>query len=154
MFGAGRRARRLMVAGLLALAGCGGGGETPSDAASPAASSPAASSPAASPAASSPVASPAPTASRVVATLTEMNIALDTSTLTPGTVTFVAEEKGQAAHALTISGPGVEAESTPVLEPGDPPAELAVTLRPGSYTLWCPVGSHRQQGMETTLTVS
>lgn len=148
MFGAGRRARGLMVAGLLALAGCGGG-ETPSDGASPAATSPAA-----SPAASSPAASPAATVSRVVATLTEMNIALDTSMLTPGTVTFVAEEKGQAAHALTISGPGVESESTPVLEPGDPPSELTVTLRPGSYTLWCPVGSHRQQGMETTVTVS
>ena len=31
--------------------------------------------------------------------------------------------------------------------------DLSVDLEAGEYTYYCPVGSHRQQGMEGTLTV-
>ncbi len=98
--------------------------------------------------------SPTATGTRVVVTLTEYTVAPAKRTLAPGTYTFVAEEKGQVPHALSISGPGVDTESTTVLSPGDQPAELTATLKAGTYTLWCPVGTHRQQGMETTVNVS
>lgn len=31
--------------------------------------------------------------------------------------------------------------------------EVTVTLRAGSYELWCSVGNHRSRGMQTTITV-
>lgn len=92
------------------------------------------------------------TGTPVNADLTEFAITLSETTFTPGTYTFVAREQGQAPHALSIRGPGVETTSTDVLSPGDPDAPLTVTLSAGEYELWCPVGSHRAQGMETTIT--
>lgn len=54
-------------------------------------------------------------------------------------------------HAVEITGNGVERASTTI----DPGATTAVTasLRPGTYTFYCPVDSHRQAGMVGTLTV-
>jgi uncharacterized cupredoxin-like copper-binding protein len=40
-----------------------------------------------------------------------------------------------------------------VIDPGGADETLTVTLQAGTYELWCPVGSHREQGMETTITV-
>jgi plastocyanin len=96
---------------------------------------------------------PAATATRVTATLTEFSIELSQQTFSPGTYEFVAEEEGQFPHALSIDGPGVDSTSTEVIEPGGASQTLTVTLQPGTYELWCPVGNHRAQGMETTITV-
>ena len=90
----------------------------------------------------------------VTAELTEYAITLDATTFPAGTYTFVAKEEGQAPHAVSIEGPGVNTVSTDVLNPGDADAALTVDLSPGTYILWCPVGNHRAQGMETTITVT
>lgn len=64
-----------------------------------------------------------------------------------------AVNSGAIAHALSISGPGLAEHSTANLAPGMK-AALTVTLRKaGRYTLWCPIGGHRQLGMVTHLTV-
>ena len=55
-------------------------------------------------------------------------------------------------HAIEIEGNGIEQE-TPTAEPGGG-ASVTVDLKPGTYTFYCPVGQHRQAGMEGTLTVS
>jgi uncharacterized cupredoxin-like copper-binding protein len=68
-----------------------------------------------------------------------------------GEVTLHVVNEGATAHGLTLEGPGVEA-STEELAPGES-ADLVVDLPDGAYTLWCPVGGHRAQGMEGTLTV-
>jgi plastocyanin len=54
-------------------------------------------------------------------------------------------------HAVSIEGEGV-AESGDTVEAG---ADSTVTadLQPGTYSYYCPVGQHRQAGMEGTLTV-
>lgn len=132
--GLARSAAALVAAGVL-LTGCGGGDDAGDSAASPAASSPTAQ------------------GTRVDAELTEFAITLGQETFAPGTYTFVAKELGEAPHALSIEGPGVETVSTDVLQPGDAAASVTVDLQPGTYTLWCPVGSHRDQGMETSITV-
>ncbi|MCI0688061.1 MAG: hypothetical protein L0Y54_12600 [Sporichthyaceae bacterium] len=54
---------------------------------------------------------------------------------------------------MSISGPGIDGESTPIIQPGGSSESLTVTLQPGTYQLWCPVGGHRQQGMELSITV-
>jgi uncharacterized cupredoxin-like copper-binding protein len=68
-----------------------------------------------------------------------------------GNTTFRVVNDGQTEHALEIEGAGIE-EETDVLGPGES-AELTVELEEGEYELYCPVGNHREQGMEGTLTV-
>jgi uncharacterized cupredoxin-like copper-binding protein len=130
-----------MAAGALLLVACGGGGE---------------SAPAASPTSPSVTSDASPAGNggtSVTAALTEFRIELSQRAFEAGSYTFVAEEKGQAPHALSIEGPGVDTVSTPVIQPGAAAESLTVTLKTGTYELWCPVGSHRQQGMELTITV-
>jgi uncharacterized cupredoxin-like copper-binding protein len=69
-----------------------------------------------------------------------------------GQVTFNLRNTGGAPHALEIEGQGIE-EETRVIQGGQS-ATLRVNLKPGTYEMYCPVGNHRQQGMEGELTVS
>lgn len=102
--------------------------------------------------------SPAGTGSRtaqantVTAALTDFEVALSTTAFSPGAYTFNAQQKGQRPHALSIKGPGVDA-ATSTIQPGGGDQQLTVTLQPGSYELWCPVGDHEALGMTTTITV-
>jgi uncharacterized cupredoxin-like copper-binding protein len=69
----------------------------------------------------------------------------------PGTYTFVVANSGKAEHALEIDGPGVE-EETQTIGPGGE-AQLTVEIaKAGEYQIYCPVGGHRDLGMEGTLT--
>jgi plastocyanin len=70
----------------------------------------------------------------------------------PGTYVFRAVNDGRAVHALEVEGHGVEAE-TGEIQPGET-AELTVELtEAGEYELYCPVGGHRDQGMDGSVTV-
>ncbi|WP_199178082.1 plastocyanin/azurin family copper-binding protein [Mycobacterium hubeiense] len=84
--------------------------------------------------------------------MNEFTIQLPQQNFRPGTYTFVASNEGQAPHALEIEGPGLE-QATDTLTAGQS-ADLTVTLQPGSYKVYCPVGNHDEQGMNTTITVS
>ncbi|MGH2996790.1 MAG: cupredoxin domain-containing protein [Gaiellaceae bacterium] len=68
-----------------------------------------------------------------------------------GTYTFRAVNRGQAQHALELEGGGVE-EQTKTIGPGES-AELTAKLEAGEYELYCPVGDHKDRGMEGTVTV-
>lgn len=70
----------------------------------------------------------------------------------PGRYTFRAVNTGRAPHALQINGPGVMNARTPVVRPGQY-ADLTVTLNRGIYDFWCPVGNHRQRGMQLDVLV-
>lgn len=82
---------------------------------------------------------------------TEFALELDETTLSPGTYTFVLTNDGQAPHALEVEGEGIHEESDQI-EPGET-TELTVTLEPGTYELYCPVGNHQDQGMTVEITV-
>jgi hypothetical protein len=71
--------------------------------------------------------------------------------LPAGRVTFVVSNGGEERHGFEIEGNGVEQEIEP-LEPGTT-GSLAVDLAPGSYTVYCPLGDHRREGMVMTLEV-
>jgi len=73
------------------------------------------------------------------------------STVKPGTYTFVVTNKGPSSHNLTINGPGVANAATPTFAPGT--KTLTVTLKKGTYDLFCSVPGHRALGMDTKLTV-
>ncbi|HEX7292711.1 MAG TPA: plastocyanin/azurin family copper-binding protein [Conexibacter sp.] len=68
------------------------------------------------------------------------------------TVTLDNPSGNSLPHAIEIEGNGVE-EETETIQPGGR-SSVTVDLRPGRYEFYCPVGNHRQQGMEGTLTVS
>ena len=65
---------------------------------------------------------------------------------------LVVHNAGHVAHALSVSGPGLAATSTPTIQPGATKT-LKVTLGSGTFTLWCPVGGHAAAGMKTSLAI-
>lgn len=54
-------------------------------------------------------------------------------------------------HAVEVEGKGVEKAGKVVKAGGT--STVTVTLKRGKYDYYCPVGQHRQAGMEGTLTV-
>jgi uncharacterized cupredoxin-like copper-binding protein len=70
----------------------------------------------------------------------------------PGSYTFHVVNDGQVVHALEIEGPSGEVE-TGDLQPGES-ADLDVDFpEDGVFELYCPVGDHRDRGMEGTIVV-
>ena len=67
-----------------------------------------------------------------------------------GSVTIKLVNESDVPHAVEVEGNGVEEESEQITG-GE--TELTVDLEAGEYTFYCPVGQHRQNGMEGTLTV-
>ena len=67
-----------------------------------------------------------------------------------GSVTIKLVNESSVPHAVEVEGNGVE-EASETITAGD--TELTVDLEAGEYTFYCPVGQHRQNGMEGTLTV-
>ena len=75
-------------------------------------------------------------------------------TLPAGPTTFVVHNDGNKTHSFRIEGPGL---SEAILAKPVPPQEtenLQVTLQPGEYKVYCPVGSHEVKGMKVTLRVT
>ena len=68
-----------------------------------------------------------------------------------GEVSFELMNDGSAPHALEVEGNGVE-ESSDTIDGGES-TTLDVELAEGTYEIYCPVGDHRERGMEGTLTV-
>ena len=69
----------------------------------------------------------------------------------PGVYSFRLVNEGASTHALEIEGEGVEA-ATAEIGSGDS-AEVKIELQAGRYELYCPVGNHKEMGMEGTLSV-
>src|SRR3989475_11509544 len=86
--------------------------------------------------------------------LSEWKVELSARTIGAGTVTFAVANVGSIPHALEVEGQGIEQE-TAVMQRGAS-ATLTLTLKPGTYEVYCPVGndSHKKLGMETELKVA
>jgi plastocyanin len=68
-----------------------------------------------------------------------------------GTVTIDFNNPSSVPHAVEVEGEGIE-EETEEITKGT--AKLTVELEPGEYEFYCPVGNHKERGMEGKLTVS
>lgn len=88
-------------------------------------------------------------------TATEGPFGFSESTLTAkaGEVTMdlVLPDDLKAPHAIAVDGNGVD-EHGETVQPGGT-STITAELEPGTYTFYCPVGDHRQAGMEGELTV-
>jgi uncharacterized cupredoxin-like copper-binding protein len=89
----------------------------------------------------------------VTASLSEWKVELSETTVVAGVVVFTVTNAGSIPHAFEVEGQGIEKE-TAVIQPGSS-AALRLTLKPGTYEVYCPVGenSHKMLGMETHLNV-
>lgn len=98
---------------------------------------------------------PAPAApAQVSVRLSEWKVELSQRTIAAGTVRFAITNAGSIPHGFEVEGGGLEKE-TAVIQPGASDT-LTLTLKPGAYEVYCPVGedSHKKLGMEAHLTVS
>ena len=78
-----------------------------------------------------------------------------TLTVSAGRDTFNLRNIGQFPHNLHIEGNGVSTDVKPDGPvTGGQTFSGSVTLAPGTYDIWCPVGNHREMGMVGTLTVA
>jgi plastocyanin len=78
----------------------------------------------------------------------------DKSSLTAkaGKVTISMDNPSDLPHAVEIEGNGVEVAGETVMKDGVSTA--TAELEPGEYEFYCPVGNHKDAGMEGTLTVN
>ena len=84
----------------------------------------------------------------------ESDFKLDPKDLTvtdAGAVTITVKNEGQTTHALEVEGQGTE-KKTEDIAPGDS-ATLTVTLKKGSYEMYCPIDGHKKLGMEGDIKV-
>ena len=103
-----------------------------------------------------PVPAPAPTPrppARIAVQLSEWKVELSQATISAGTVQFAITNAGSIPHAFEVEGNGLERE-TATIQPGAGDT-LTLTLKPGRYEVYCPVGedSHKKLGMEASLQV-
>jgi len=73
-----------------------------------------------------------------------------TTTVAHGVIAFDVKNVGKIQHDLAVQG---SASKTALISPGKS-TTLTVTLKPGTYTLYCSVPGHRQLGMVAKLTVT
>ena len=91
------------------------------------------------------------TAATVEVRLSEYAIAIP-RTLPAGPTTFLVRNEGHKNHSFKIEGPGIDGMLAASVRPRET-GSLQVTLQPGDYPVYCPIGSHAAKGMTMTLVV-
>jgi uncharacterized cupredoxin-like copper-binding protein len=91
-----------------------------------------------------------PAATKVPVSETEFKITLASTNFKAGEITFEAKNDGKIPHDLAIKG---TSDKTKLIPPGGS-AELKVTLKPGTYELYCTVPGHEAAGMRLNITVA
>jgi plastocyanin len=69
-----------------------------------------------------------------------------------GAVTITMSNPSTLPHAIAVEGNGVDKDGETAMQGGT--STVSVDLKPGKYEFYCPVDSHKQAGMEGTLTVT
>jgi uncharacterized cupredoxin-like copper-binding protein len=91
-----------------------------------------------------------PAAMKVPVSESEFKIKLASTKFKAGEITFEAKNDGKIPHDLAIKQTG---DKTKLISPGGT-AELKVTLKAGTYELYCTVPGHEAAGMKQNITVS
>lgn len=96
---------------------------------------------------------PADPATQLAVRLSEWKIELSQASISPGTTRILVANGGSIPHGVGIEGRGVD-KRIALIQPGMTDT-FTLTLRPGRYEVYCPVGdgSHKQLGMAVSLAV-
>ena len=94
------------------------------------------------------------TASPLTVLLSEWKVEPSQRTVPTGDVEITVKNSGTIPHALEIEGQGIEKELEPIN--AGKTSKLRLTLSPGSYELYCPVGdgAHKKMGMVAHIEVT
>jgi uncharacterized cupredoxin-like copper-binding protein len=86
-------------------------------------------------------------AQSVPVTLSEWKVDLGRDTVKAGPVTFRIKNTGTMTHGFYVSGPGVDKGAKEI--PAGQEAPFTVTLKPGTYEVYCPLAdlTHKMAGM-------
>jgi uncharacterized cupredoxin-like copper-binding protein len=90
-------------------------------------------------------------AAKVEVRLSEYAIAMPQA-LPAGPTLFQIRNEGHKNHSFKIEGPGVDDMLATSMKPQET-GSLQVTLQPGEYKVYCPIGNHSAKGMTLALTV-
>jgi uncharacterized cupredoxin-like copper-binding protein len=87
-------------------------------------------------------------------TATDFKFNPSDQTVSSGDVTFNEKNDGQVTHSLEIEDvtPGHDQELEGDVSPGQS-GTLKANLAPGKYEFYCPIGNHKEMGMEGEITV-
>lgn len=83
--------------------------------------------------------------------LTEYEIQMPDA-IAAGAQTFHITDAGRLNHNFVIEGNGISQKLANDLTRGDS-TDMTVNLKPGTFTVYCPVDKHRARGMQRTITV-
>jgi plastocyanin len=92
-------------------------------------------------------------AQAVSVTVSEWKVETPRDTLKAGPVMFRVKNSGTMVHGFHVEGPGVDKDAPQI--PVGQSLSLNVTLKPGTYELYCPMAelSHKKAGMTRKITV-
>jgi plastocyanin len=141
-----------LLAGVIALGGCGGSKNSSPSASTPATTT--APSTATTTPSSTTAAPPAPSGALSLEANPEGQLKYNTSSLTAkaGKVAIDFKNMSPLAHNVTVaSAAGTTVGATETFQSGS--KTLTLNLKPGTYKFFCTVPGHRQAGMEGTLVV-
>lgn len=88
----------------------------------------------------------------VTVTLREHEIELSGDAMA-GEIVFELSNDGEQVHGFAVEGNEIDETLTSDIRPGST-ERVTIELEPGTYTVWCPIGDHRDRGMEATLEVT
>ena len=138
------------AAAALAVAGCGGGGGSNTSTGA-STTPPAAASTTPNTTASGGASSGGGETLKISADPTKIAFNKKTLSAKAGKVTINMANPSSIPHGVAIQGNGVNQSGSVVNKGGS--STVSVSLKPGTYTFYCPVPGHRQAGMQGTLTV-
>jgi plastocyanin len=90
------------------------------------------------------------TAMRITVSERDYHLTLSRRTYKPGKVTFSVVNRAKIAHSLEVTGRGVTKRLKGTVPPGGH-RTLVVTLKGGTYKVFCPLPGHAALGMKTTI---
>ena len=70
----------------------------------------------------------------------------------PGLYVIQGVNQGTISHGIAIEGNGIDTDGS-IVSPGGTSTVRVTISKPGSYELYCPVGNHKEMGMEGHLTL-